>query len=416
VAAHDTIGSSFPEVHVMIRILLFSVGLVALADALLTTVLGVRLPLSGVDVGLVGVIMAGYWVGYVVGGLTGPILIVRVGRIRTFAGAAGMVTVCVLATTLTNEIAFWVLSRVATGYACAVLYLAIESWLNGATTTQTRGAVFAGYMIATYFAAAAGQLALDIAPADDMRLLNLVALVFAAALMPLVLTRITPPPLGAPSRFGPLQLWRTAPLATSSAALSGLTTGAFYALAPLYFQAEGRDGHALSWLIASTIVGGLLGQWPLGKLSDIVDRRLVIMGSAAGLAVTAPLVAVYPRTGSLLGCCLVLGLCGVFLAVIYPIAVARANDVVPHDDVVAASGVLILVNGLGSVAGPLIGGALMHVLGNPSLFVMIALAGAGVAVICGLSVRRTRICEPQSKPFVVLNAQAAGGTLAHPKA
>ncbi|HEU0096391.1 MAG TPA: MFS transporter, partial [Rhizomicrobium sp.] len=381
-----------------------------------TTVLGVRLPLSGIDVGLVGVIMAGYWVGYVLGGLTGPVLIVRVGRIRTFAGAAGMVTVCVLATTLTSQIGFWVLSRVATGYACAVFYLAIESWLNGAMTAQTRGGVFAGYMIATYFAAAAGQLALDVVPANDMRLLNLVALVFAGALMPLVLTRITPPPLGAPSRFGPLQLWQAAPLATLTCALSGLTTAAFYALAPLYFQAEGRDGHALSWLVASAIVGGLLGQWPLGRLSDMVDRRLVIMGSAAGLAITAPLVAVYPRTGSLMGCCLVLALCGVFLAVIYPLAVARANDTVSHDDVVAASGALILVNGGGSVLGPLLGGMLMHLLGNASLFVMIASAGAGVTLICGLAVRRERICEPQSKPFVVLNARATAGSLAHPKA
>jgi MFS family permease len=396
----------------MIRILLLSVGMVALADALLTTVLGVRLPLSGVDVSLVGVVMAGYWVGYVIGGLTGSILIMRVGRIRTFAGAAGMVTVCVLATTLSSQIAFWVLCRVATGYACAVLYLAIESWLNGATTSQTRGRVFASYMIATYFASAAGQLALDVVPASDMRLLNLVALVFAGALMPLVLTRITPPPLGPPSRFGPLQLWRTAPLATTSCALSGLTTGAFYALAPLYFQAQGRDGHALSWLIASAIFGGLIGQWPLGRLSDVIDRRLVIMASAAGLAITAPLVAIYPREGSLTGCCLILGLCGVFLAVIYPIAVARANDLVSHEDVVAASGALILVNGVGSVAGPLLGGLFMHGLGNASLFVMIALAGAGITVLCGVAVRRVPVCEPQNKPFVVLNSRATAGSLA----
>jgi MFS family permease len=399
----------------VIWVLLLSVSMVALADALLTTLLGIRMPMAGVDVRIVGLIMSGYWVGYVLGGLTGNRIVERVGRIRTFAGFAGLVTVCVLATTLTPNIGAWAVTRALTGYGCAVLFLAAESWLNGAATTKTRGGIFAGYMVASYFAMGVGQLAIDVIPPMDGRLFALVAMFFAGSLMPLVLLKVTPPALGRPSRFGPAKLWQTAPLATYACAVSGLVTGAFYALAPLYFGSRGFGLHALSWLLASTIFGGLAGQWPLGRLSDVVDRRWVLLGTAAGLCITALLLSIYPSDWGLPGLCGLSALVGVFLSVIYPIAVARANDVVSHDDVVAASGALILVDGVGSVAGPLLAGAIMHWFGGAGLFWVISLGALSVATVCVLSIQRELHCAPQTKPFVVLNTQVAAGSSLHPR-
>jgi MFS family permease len=393
----------------MIWVLLVSVSMVALADALLTTVLGVRMPLSGVDVRVVGLIMSGYWVGYVIGGFTGNRVIERVGRIRTFAGFAGLVTVCVLAITLTSQIEVWAISRILTGYCCAVLFLAAESWLNGAATATTRGGIFASYMVATYFAMGVGQLPIGFIAPTDGRLLEVVALFFSGSLMPLVLTKLTPPALGKPSRFGPFKLFRVAPLATLTCAISGLTTGAFYALAPLYFQGKGFDVHALSWLMASAIFGGLLGQWPLGRISDVVDRRKVMLFAGLGLSATAPLLIVDPSHWGATGFCAFASVAGVFLAVIYPIAVSMANDVVAHNDVVAASGALILVNGIGAIAGPLLAAMLMHWIGLSGLFVVISFGGLGVAVACALSIRH-KARAPQTKPFVVLNAQVAAGS------
>ena len=396
----------------MIKVLLLAVSMVALADALLTTVIGVRLPLVGVDTRVVGLIMSGYWLGYVVGGFWGHRIVEAVGRIRTFAGFAGLVTVCVLVTALTTDIVVWAICRALTGYGCAVLFLAAESWLNAAATSSTRGGIFAGYMVSTYFAMALGQFALDFVPLGDSRLLVFVALCFAAALMPLVLTKGVPPTLGKPSRFGPLKLVRTAPLATFACAISGLTTGAFYGLAPLYFQALGFDLHALSWLMASAIFGGLAGQWPLGRLSDVIDRRKVLLSVGAALCLTSALVAMYPHGWwGLFGFCLLSALNGAFLFVIYPIAVAKANDVIPHDDVVAASGALILVDGVGSMLGPLLGGLVMHWLGNSSLFLLIGIGGLGIAIACASAIRRSFRCPSQTKPFVMVNTRAAAGAL-----
>ena len=395
----------------MIKVLLMAVSMVALADALLTTVIGVRLSLAGVDTRVVGLIMSGYWLGYVAGGFWGHRIVEAVGRIRTFAGFAGLVTVCVLVTALTNDIVVWAICRALTGYGCAVLFLAAESWLNAAATSSTRGGIFAGYMVSTYFAMALGQFALDFVPLGDSRLLVFVALCFAAALMPLVLTKGVPPTLGKPSRFGPLKLVRTAPLATFACAISGLTTSAFYGLAPLYFQALGFDLHALSWLMASAIFGGLAGQWPLGRLSDVIDRRKVLLSVGAALFVTSALVAVYPHAWGLFAFCILSALDGAFLFVIYPIAVARANDVIPHDDVVAASGALILVDGAGSMLGPLLGGLVMHWIGNSSLFLLIGAGGLGVAIACASAIRRSYHCASQTKPFVMVNTRAAAGAL-----
>jgi MFS family permease len=399
-----------------LSILILSISIVSLGDALLTTVLGIRMPAAGFHLLWVGLIMSAYWVGYVLGGLTGGYLIEGVGRIRVFAGGTGLVTVAVLMTMLDVNPLVWGASRTLTGYGCALLFVAAESWLNAVATRQTRGVIFSAYMVATYFAMGAGQLFLLVLAPSDIRLTTLIATCFALAVVPVALARIRAPMLGPHSQFSLFSLIRLAPLAALGCALSGAATGAFYALVPAFAAARHFSPRIIAIFLVSAIFGSLASQWPLGWLSDRTDRRLVLMAVAAAVVVLAPILGVFSEVLAPLLLYLLAGLHGAFLAPTYPLAVAHANDRVERKDAVAVSGTLIIVNGGGSAIGPALAGLAMEKLGSGALFLLIGAACALISVGCIISIRSSRFTSQRTEPTALLHVRSAPGAMLHAQA
>ena len=149
----------------------------------------------------VGALMTCFYLGLVLGGKLGHRLIARVGHIRTYVASAGIVTAAVILHGLTENLPAWLGLRFIVGLGMMSMYMVIESWLNEQSSSDERGVVFAGYMIASYTGSVLGQMVLVALPTLDMTLLLLIALCFSLCLVPVALTRRIHPTL-TPSALG----------------------------------------------------------------------------------------------------------------------------------------------------------------------------------------------------------------------
>jgi MFS family permease len=396
----------------MSRPLILGISIVSLANALLGTLVSVMLSAHGLGNTGVGLVMSCYWLGYIVSALTTGSVIERIGHVRAFTAFAATVAASVLALMFGKQTEVWALCRVLTGYGCAALFMVTESWLSASSTSSTRGTVFGTYMLATYICMGAGQFLLNVDP-SGVNLLTLDGLLFAVALIPVALVRDNPPPVHQVSRFGIKRLVSIAPVSALVCAMSGLASGAFYGMIAPALRVAHEPTRNVSFVVASLVFGGLVAQLPVGRLSDSIDRRLVMTGAAAGSAVSAMVLARtfgHVSVGSL---CILTGVLGACLSVLYPLAVAHVNDRIAKGDAIPASGALILVNGTGSLFGPALAGLLMRFFGADGLFGLMAFTAAMAAAICFRAIAASGPAL-SIRPFLMLHGHAMLNPGLHP--
>ena len=344
--------------------LLGGVALLLLGNGLLNTLLTLRGVAEGYSTTMLGLIMSGYFVGFLLGTWLAIPLVRRVGHIRAFAFCAALAAITALLHVLIVDPWVWLGLRVLYGLALVSLYMVIESWLNAQVPNDKRGQVFAVYMAVNLGALAAAQQLLNLASPTDFVLFVLAAMLISAALMPITLTRQVQPSVPETLHTNLRQIAGIAPLAIAAAGLSGLALGAFWGMAPVYAALSGFNATDVGLLMSSAILGGALLQWPIGIYSDKHDRRLVLLWVVALAVVVALLMSVLPAGRLLLG---LIFLWGGLTFAIYPIAVAQLIDQLHSDEILSGSSSLLMVNGIGSVCGPLLAGVLMEHLGPQAL-------------------------------------------------
>lgn len=359
--------------------LYFATLLMLLGSGLLSTYLALHVA-ERADGIWVGALMTGFYLGLVLGGKLGHRLIARVGHIRTYVASAGIVTAAVLLHGLTESLPAWLSLRVVVGLGMMSMYMVVESWLNEQSTSDERGMVFSGYMMASYLGMVLGQLVLAAMPDLNINLLLFVALCFSLCLVPVALTRrIHPEPLH-PAPLEPRYFLQRVPLSMLTSIVAGAMVGAFYGLAPLYASRIGLPTQMIGLFMATCIVAGLLVQGPLGWLSDRLDRpTLIRVGSALLMLIALPqaiftdLPIVFVFIGGSLSCMLLFSL--------YPLAVAFANDNIEAEKRVSLTAVLLTTFGIGASISPLLIGVLMKSFGPNMLYVSLSLF-AMLIVIC----------------------------------
>ncbi|QEY57696.1 MFS transporter [Pseudomonas sp. C27(2019)] len=353
------------------RSLYFATLLMLLGSGLLSTYLALHVA-ERADGIWVGALMTGFYLGLVLGGKLGHRLIARVGHIRTYVASAGIVTAAVLLHGITESLPAWLALRVVVGLCMMSMYMVVESWLNEQSTSNERGMVFSGYMMASYLGMVLGQLVLAAMPELDINLLLLVALCFSLCLVPVALTRrIHPEPLH-PAPLEPRYFFKRVPLSMITSLAAGAMVGSFYGLAPLYASRIGLSTQMIGFFMATCIVAGLMVQGPLGWLSDRVDRPKLIRFCSALLMLIALPQAIWNDLPILL---VFIGGCFtcVLLFSLYPLAVAFANDNIEAEKRVSLTAVLLTTFGLGASISPLLVGALMKTLGPNMLFLSFSL-------------------------------------------
>ena len=293
------------------------------------------------------------------------------------------------------DLVLWSLLRLAEGFCMAGLFMCIESWLNDRATAKTRGQMLSLYMITLYGSMAAGQQLLMLDDPSGMLRFIVTAMLTSLALVPVALTRKTPPSLPEIASFGLRRLYEVSPLGIFGTFVSGLVTGAIYGLAPVYGTEAGFGTAGTALFMTVIILGGVALQWPLGKLSDLFDRRTRDPGAVGGPGGGKPghgrgrakwrLASRYHcRHGRADHAIAVAALFGGLSFTLYPVCVAHTNDHIDKSELVQASGGLILSYSAGATIGPLAGSAVMSALGGPGLFVFTVGQSAASAVVFGL--------------------------------
>lgn len=373
-----------------IAALLAGVALLLFGSGLLGTLIAIRGGFEGFSAQTIGLITSGYFVGFLIGTHIAPPLIRRIGHIRAFAFYAAACASLTLLHALIVAPTPWLILRVLTGIALVGLYTVIESWLNAQAPNDRRGQVFAIYMAVNLFALAAGQQLLRLYPPEAFALFALVAMLISAAVLPVTWTRLAQPPTPPVSRLGMRRLYGEAPAAAVGAVLSGLAMSAFWGLMPVFADRLDFDGAAIATLMSITILGGGVLQWPLGRLSDAIDRRLAL-AIVAALAALLALTAVPMLERGPTGLYVVFFLYGGVAFTLYSISVAHLMDRLEPDDMLSGTSTLLLMHGLGAAIGPAIAGSLLGRFGPVALPLYFA---ATLALLAVLALRRWLVGRP----------------------
>ncbi len=392
--------------------LLLSYGLLLLGNGLFATLLGVRTQIEGFSAASVGFIVTAYFTGLLVGAFKAPQVVARVGHIRAFAAFATIMSVTALLPVLIIHPALWAVSRMASGFCMAGMILVTESWLNERATNANRGQVLSLYMITNYFAAGCGQLLLPVADPARFTLFSIASIIFSLSLVPVLLTRANAPIPRPPKRVRFNELWHTSPLGFMGALCSGLVNSVFHGLGAVFAHGIGMSITQTSTFMATAIFGGLALQWPIGRLSDRMDRRWVLVAVAAATAFAC--VGVVMSAGRYVPALYAFAaLYGGLSFTIYSLSAAHTNDFSDPARRVETASALLVAYGIGASLGPLTASVVMGQVGPQGLFMYSAVINALLVIFAVYRMRKraTKAKEERTGMINLPGGQFTAGKL-----
>lgn len=370
--------------------LFVALSFLMIGNGLQSSLVGLRADLEGFSTTVTGVVMTGYYVGFLLGAFFVPRIVGAVGHVRVYSGLASMGSIALLVYTLLAAPGLWFGMRVVTGFCMAGLYIVAESWLNGVVDNDSRGRVLSVYMVVVSGGLAAGQLLLNLADPAGFELFVVASVLVSLAVVPIALAPSNAPVVEPPERSLPFrEIFRTVPLGVTGVAVAGISGGALFGMGAVWAANSGLGITRISLFMGLALIGGVVFQWPLGALSDRVSRRRVLFFATGASALVAgwlwTLDATDPR---LLWAAFLFG--GLSFPM-YSLGVSHANDALSADRLVAASAVLMFSNGAGAVIGPATASLAMSTLGVDGFWIFLTVLHAvfGVFIAYRLVVRRT---------------------------
>ena len=340
--------------------LFIGIALIMLGNGLQGTLLGVRASLEGFSTMTTGLVMTGYFVGFLAGSKMVPELVRNVGHVRVFAALASLASISVLVHAVFVDPTLWITMRLITGFSYAGLYIVAESWLNEQATNETRGQLLSVYMITTLGGMAGGQLLLNLSEPASFELFVLISMLVSLSLVPISLMVVAAPKLESPEKISLKQLYDASPLGVTGALGTGLAHGVLFGMGAVYATQSGLDIQQVAFFMMSAILGGMILQWPVGWLSDRIDRRHTIILVSLLASVFALLAAIWTALTPNLGLLVIIGLFGGMTLPLYSLCIAHTNDHLQPEQMVAASGSLVMVGGIGAAMGPLTASLMMN--------------------------------------------------------
>ncbi|KIC49083.1 MFS transporter [Tateyamaria sp. ANG-S1] len=382
--------------------LLFGMGLLMVGNGMQGTLLGIRGEIEGFSTAEMSIVMSAYFLGFLGGSRMAPRMIQRVGHVRVFAALASLISaVMILYPTFADPWA-WTVGRVVIGFCFSAVYVTAESWLNDAADNSNRGKALSLYMIVQTTGIVISQYLLLTADPSGFILFVIPSVLVSLAITPILLSISPVPAFDTTKPMTLRELVGYSPLGCVGMFLLGGVFAAQFGMAAVYGTAAGLSVAQISAFVSTFFIGAVVLQYPIGWISDRMDRRVLIL-----------IVAAVGGVGSVIG--LILGGNFAMLLVsafvvggmsnpLYSLLLAHTNDFLDHDDMAAASGGLVFINGLGAVFGPLIVGALMESVG-PSGFYMFTgvLFAALVAYAAYRTTQRATVPVDETGAYVVMS-------------
>ena len=385
--------------------LFFAVAFLAIGYGMILTYVGVYLKDLGLNDAVIGLINASFFLGAVGSSIFSQKIISSVGHIRSFATFASLMVISFLIQALFFNEYLWALLRFISGFAFYALLIIIESWLNEKSSQIHRGKILAIYTIIFYLAMAVGQLFLNIKGDTNYIIFILGSVLILFSVLFISMTKIKEPILKPFEKYSFPKLFSVVPLALVSCFVGGFLVGGFFTMIPIYLITKYSSIEMVSLFMACTIIGGLLSQWPIGILSDKYGRRKLIAINGFYIAIISLLFIVsfsYENMIYILGILL-----GLSIFSIYPLALARANDVVDENkDIVEISRALLFTYGLGSFIAPIFLGFGLYYY-SEFIFVIFAILGVFLGFY---SLSKKRIADDHMSVFVNI-PMASGGAV-----
>lgn len=357
----------------------FGTILTCCAYGLLSSILAVRMAENGNSTFAAGIILSAYYMGYIAASLTAYKIINQVGHIRAFSTYISLFSAIVLLHFFSKDLLFWGILRFVEGYCIGSAFMCLESWLNVRATNANRGMIMSLYMISSYLGASFGQLLLNIPDTSGVIIYIVVSVLLSIALVPISLTALPSPAITAHKAMSLVKLYQKAPTGVIGCLTSGVFVGTFYVLGAIYAHEMGLNLKQTSLFMFFGVFGRMMMQLPIGRLSDKMDRRMMMLFIGGFLFLVVPWVHFFINDGTaqLITGAILMG-CGTFI--LYPISVSHVNDKIDDDERVEASGMLILLQSLGMIFGPIIVSFFMQKLG-PISFVGAYAIAAGAFVL-----------------------------------
>lgn len=389
--------------------LLLGIVLIMLGNGMHFTLIGLRGGIEGFSATALAIVTSGYFLGFLSGARLTPIMIRRVGHVRVFAALGSFMSAALIAFPLLTDPIAWTLLRILVGFSMSGIYVAAESWLNDASTNETRGKVLSAYMIAQTLGIIGAQGLLTLGDAGTSVLFMYASILVSVSFAPILLS-VTPAPMAEVTRPMPLRkLFSSSPLGTVGIFLLGGVYATQSGMGAVFGSQIDMSAAEIALFVAMLFAGALVFQYPIGWLSDRVDRRKLIFG-----------LATLGTISCLLGWVAGAGLWPIMTAAffaggvttpLYALFLAYTNDFLSTEDMPAASGGLVFTFGLGAIVGPLVAGWAMQGL-NPFAFWLVLGATFAAIALYALYRMTQRAVMPSEETDSYLNVVPGASVVA----
>ncbi|WP_199608871.1 MFS transporter [Flocculibacter collagenilyticus] len=351
--------------------LLVGMCIVGICVGVQSSLIAIRAEHEGFSTATIGWVMSGYFLGFLLGSIRAPIVIKRVGHIRAFGALASLASISILIHALFIDHFVWFLMRFISGFAFSAIYVVAESWLNDKADNKNRGTLLSIYMVTMFTGVGAGQFLLNVGSPQSFEQFTLVSILISAALIPMLVTATDAPKISSGQKVAFSALTKTAPLGILIAFLSQCSYASIFGMGPVYATRLGMDVNQIAIFIAAFVTGGVLLQWPIGRISDKLDRRVIIAILAALASVTMYYLANL-NSENLMHLYLMMALLGACILPLYSLGMAHTNDYLEREQMIGASSALVRVGGTGAVVGAPTVAMVMSYFGNEYYFYTIS--------------------------------------------
>jgi MFS family permease len=380
--------------------LLLGMGVLMLGAGLQGTLLGLRATLEGFPALLTGTIMSCYYVGYVLGTVIALPLVRQIGHIRVFAALAAVASMAILVQGSFVNPLVWAAMRLVSGLCFAGIYVVAESWLNDRASRANRGRLLAVYMLVLYLGLGAAQFLLIVSNPLTPSPFMLVSVLISLAMVPIMVSAQQLPERSVPRKVSLPDLYRNSPLGVVGVTVSGLISATIFSMGPVYARLNGLTTTRVATFMGVSILAAAVTQYPVGRLSDRMDRRTVIAAVCTLATLVAGSIVAFPAMPPAVFLTLAALFSGLVLT-LYSLSVSHVNDKLEPAQMVAASSALLLLNGTAAAIGPVLAGGLMARFGPRAYFATLATL-TGVLAVYDLwrKSRRKPVPPTQKGPFV----------------
>lgn len=327
-----------------------AVSVVGVGLSLSIPLLALELEARGISRSWIGVNTAVAGLATIVTAPFVPLLVRKLGVRRLLVLSILITAFSLPAFKLASVFALWFPLRFALGAALCILFAVSEFWINAAAPPERRGLVMGIYATALSIGAAIGPAILGLLGPHGWHAYLVGAAVLLLGMVPIMLARGMTPTIADDNHHGVLTFVRRSPTATLAALIFGAIETAVMSFLPLYGLRLGMNEVQASLLLTIAVLGNVAFQIPLGLVSDVIDRRYLLLFCAAIGTVGALALPFIPVSG--LTFKIVIFLVTGIVGSLYTVGLAHLGSSFHGADLAAANAAFVMLYSLGLMIGP----------------------------------------------------------------